>query len=82
MPPGRWQVPDGAERAEPFPQPRPAGMDDDEGVGSAGGVDVEDLGEGEQLAAYVVDVLAAVGDVDLVGVHGVLPGMNDNYYGS
>jgi len=58
--PGRYFVAGCAQRAAPFAQPRPTSTNDDQRVRPAGHENIEDLGKGEKLAAYLVHVVATL----------------------
>jgi hypothetical protein len=60
VPPGGYFVTDCAQRAEPFGQPWPTSTQDHQRVRSAGHEYIEDLGKSEQLAAYLVHVVATL----------------------
>jgi hypothetical protein len=59
-PPGRYFVAGCAQRAAPFAQPRSTSTNDDQQVRPAGHENIEDLGKGEELAAYLVHVVATL----------------------
>ena len=55
--------------AQPGARMRTACTHDDECIWSAGHENLEDFREGEQLATYLVHPVAAIRDVNLVGLH-------------
>jgi hypothetical protein len=58
-----------AERSQPLAETRTPGANHHQNVGPSGHEHVEDLGEGEQLVADVMDVLAGTQDVNPMGLH-------------
>jgi hypothetical protein len=60
VPSGRYLVTGCAQRAEPFAQAWPTGTNHHQRVRPAGHENIEDLGKSEQLAAYLVHVVAAL----------------------
>jgi hypothetical protein len=60
VPAGGYLVPDCAQGAAPFAQPRPTSTHDHQRVRPAGHEDIEDLRKGKQLAAYLVHVVATL----------------------
>ena len=59
-PPGRHFISGRAEGAKPFAEPRAAAANHDQRVRPTGDEHIEDLGESEQLGAYVVHPVAAL----------------------
>jgi hypothetical protein len=57
-------------------------MHHDESVWATGGEYLEDFREGEQLATYLVHLLAAVGDLNLVGLQRGSSGYGEIYEGA
>jgi hypothetical protein len=70
----RWDlIADCAERVQPSRGARASPADHYERVGSAGGQHLKDFGECEKLVPYFADPFAALGNLDLVGLHGIPP---------
>ena len=75
----RGAIADCAQGAQPLAGTWTPGVNHHQDVRSTGHEHVEDLREGEQLAADLMDLLAGAGDVNLMSLHGGLSD-EDCYY--
>ena len=68
-----WAITHHAQRPQPLARMRVARTHHHERVWPARDEHLEDLGEGEELATYLMHLVAPIGDVKLVRLHAGLP---------